>query len=289
MMRRTLVMLMVMAAASVQPPGARAAGPTLSIAADNSTRSVDRDQLLARPDAIEIQIVHDIAYGTGMTYHAVPLAALLDMPPSADKVLEVEAEDGFVAELPLELVENRDLHQAVAYVAIETTGKPWPPVPGKAQSAAPYYIVWAGDRAASVPPLDWPYQVVRMSVQDAPAKRWPALAVDPKLDALDPARSGQSLFIEKCFTCHRLNGAGPAAVGPDLNLPMNPTEYFTDAGLRALIRDSRAVRAWPQQQMPSFAEDQLSDQEIALIVDYLRHMARRKIRTESGGTNGEPP
>ena len=24
------------------------------------------------------------------------------------------------------------------------------------------------------------------------------------------------------------------AAGPDLNLPMNPTEYFTDAGLRAL-------------------------------------------------------
>jgi hypothetical protein len=52
---------------------------------------------------------------------------------------------------------------------------------------------------------------------------------------------------------------GSAAAGPDLNLPMNPTEYFTDAGLRALIPDPHSVRVWPEQRMPSFAEEDLSD------------------------------
>jgi mono/diheme cytochrome c family protein len=74
--------------------------------------------------------------------------------------------------------------------------------------------------------------------------------------------------------------------GPDLNLPMNPTEYFTDAGLRALIRDPRSVRVWPEQRMPSFAEEDLSDEEIGLILAYLNHMADRKTRPTEGG-NGK--
>jgi mono/diheme cytochrome c family protein len=281
------ILLFGIAAAAMAPPAAHAAGATLAIVVDETTRSFDRDALLARPDAADISVPRDIAYGAGMTYRAVPLAALLNVPASADRVLEVEAEDGFVAQLPLELVNNRDPREAVAYVAIETADKPWLPVPTKERSAGPFYIVWLGDRAGSVPALEWPYQVLRLTVQDAPTKRWPALAVDAKLPALDPARAGQNLFATTCFTCHSLNRAGLAAVGPDLNLPMNPTEYLTDAGLRALIRDPRAVRAWPEQRMPGFTEEQLSDQEIGLIVDYLKHMAGRKIPSAEG--KGRPP
>lgn len=276
------ILLIGIAAAAMVPPDARAAGPTLTIVVEDTTRSFDRDALLARTDAADISVPRDIAYGADMSYRAVPLAGLLNVGASADRVLEVEAEDGFVAQLPLELVNNRDPRQAVAYVAIETAGKPWPPVPTKARSAGSFYIVWLGDRASSVPALEWPYQVLRLTVQDAPTKRWPALAVDAKLPALDPARAGQNLFARTCFTCHSLNHAGLAAVGPDLNVPMNPTEYLTDAGLRTLIRDPRAVRAWPEQQMPGFTEEQLSDQEIGLIVDYLRHMAGRKIPSAEG-------
>jgi hypothetical protein len=57
---------------------------------------------------------------------------------------------------------------------------------------------------------------------------------------------------------------------------MNPTEYFTDTGLRALIRDPRSVRVWPEQWMPNFAEVDLSDGELGLILAYLRHMVDRK-------------
>jgi mono/diheme cytochrome c family protein len=111
-----------------------------------------------------------------------------------------------------------------------------------------------------------------------------AVAVDPTLPALHPARDGQIAFVNKCFTCHTMNGAGPASVGPDLNLPMNPTEYFTDRGLRALIRDPRSVRVWPEQRMPNFAEVDLSDEELGLILAYLRHMVDRKRQAERGSS-----
>jgi cytochrome c1 len=79
---------------------------------------------------------------------------------------------------------------------------------------------------------------------------------------------------------------GRIGVGwPDLNLPMNPTEYFTDAGLRALIRDPRSVRGWPEQRMPGFAQDDLSDEELGLILAYLNHMADRKSRATEGGSS----
>jgi hypothetical protein len=80
-----------------------------------------------------------------------------------------------------------------------------------------------------------------------------------------------------------MNQAGSASAGPDLNLPMNPTEYLTDAGLRALIRDPRSVRVWPEQRMPGFAEEDLSDEELGLILAYLSHMAGRKSRATEGG------
>ena len=112
--------------------------------------------------------------------------------------------------------------------------------------------------------------------EPSPAARWPALAVDPALPPTDPVRAGQALFFVQCLTCHKLNGAGAANVGPDLNVPRNPTEYFTPQGLHDLIRNPRAVRTWPAQAMPGFPPDYLSDREIDLVIAYLRHMAGRK-------------
>ena len=249
------------------PTSVGATGPTLTVSTDGGVHIFDRDALLARTDVVEITTSRDVAYRIPRTYRAVALAKLLEgvaIPP--DAVVEAAAQDGFVAQLPRDLVYAKD--NVVAYMAIEAADAPWPPVPGKDQSAGPFYIVWLGDRASSVPTMMWPYQVVSLSVQDAPAKRWPSLAVDPMLPALHPARDGQTLFVNKCFTCHTMNQAGSAAAGPDLNLPMNPTEYFTDAGLRALIRDPRSVRAWPEQRMPSFAQEDLSDEELGLILAY---------------------
>ena len=122
----------------------------------------------------------------------------------------------------------------------------------------------------------WPFQIAKLVSQPSPAARWPALAVDPGLPPTDPIRAGQALFVVQCLTCHKLNGAGAADVGPDLNLPQNPTEYLTPQGLHDLIRNPKAVRTWPAQAMPPFPPDYLSDREIGLVIAYLKHMAGRK-------------
>src|SRR5262249_1331507 len=140
-------------------PGlARADGPTLGVTVGNDTRSFTRGELLARPDVRTIEVARDIAYRAPMSYRAVPLASLLagmTMPPAS--VLEAVTLDGFIAQLPPDLVLNTDAGKPVAWLAIEPADRPWPAMPGKDASAGPFYVVWTGAAVATIRSEQWPY------------------------------------------------------------------------------------------------------------------------------------
>jgi mono/diheme cytochrome c family protein len=251
--------------------------PVLRVAIGGSQRSFTRSQLLASPEAVEIDVARDVTYGRAMHYRAVPLDRLfsgLDLP--RDQVIEVVATDGFIAILPVDLVLHPAAGGARAYLAVEPAAPAWPALPGKSFSAGPFYVVWLKPEASGVRSEQWPYQAAAIRGGDSPAKRWPQLAVDASLSADSPIRAGQALFVTQCMTCHRLNGAGSADRGPDLNLPQNPTEYFQRDALRRYIRNPASLRRWAAMQMKGFDAGVLSDREIDLIVAYLGHMAGRK-------------
>jgi mono/diheme cytochrome c family protein len=279
MYKRVCLAVLLMLAIITEPGVAARPDAKIEVAIGGETRSFTQTALLARADAVKITIPHDVAYPTTMSYRAVPLADLIGgFTVAPESVLEAVASDGFAAQLPMDLVNNSDPATAVAYLAVEDPARPWPKLPGKQASAGPFYLVWLGKRAASIRSEQWPYKVAHLTAQTAPAKRWPGLAVDPALPATDPVRAGQSLFVTECLACHRLNHAGGADLGPDLNLPMNPSEYFQPGVLHRYIRDPASVRHWPAQRMPAFGPNQLSDREIDLIIAYLKHMARRKMQ-----------
>ena len=121
----------------------------------------------------------------------------------------------------------------------------------------------------------WPYQTVAITGVESPAHRWPQMKVSDELPADAPARLGQTVFTTQCMPCHRMKGAGVGELGPDLGQPMNPTQYMTRDGLRALIRDPKSVRTWPQQIMPAFDEKKLSDTDLDAVIAYLAAMAPR--------------
>ena len=120
----------------------------------------------------------------------------------------------------------------------------------------------------------WPYQLASVTSVQSPARRWPQMAVDASLPADAPARRGQAVFTTQCLSCHRMKGAGAADVGPDLGQPMNPTQYLTPDGLRGLIRNPKAVRTWPQQEMPGFDEATLPEADLDALIAYLAVMAK---------------
>jgi len=111
--------------------------PTITVTVGDQTRIFTRDQLLARPDAATIQVPRNITYRVPMTYRAVPVASLLEgmaLPPNS--VIEAIELDGFIAQLPLDLVLNTDESKAVAWLAIELADQPWPHVRRKARALA---------------------------------------------------------------------------------------------------------------------------------------------------------
>lgn len=273
-MHRLLLALLLLPLA-LGGPEAAAAEPLLQLEIGGREAALTGEALLARPEAAEILVPDDVAYGREMRYRALPLEALLQdfvLPPG--EVLEMVATDGFAALFPVDLLAPGE-GGAEPWLAVETAEAPWPPLPGKEASAGPFYLVWLRPEASGVRSEQWPYAVANIRSVPSPASRWPEIAVDPALPATDPIRAGQELFVVQCMACHTLNGAGSASMGPDLNRPANPTDYFTPEALRLLIRDPSALRSWPAMQMPAFDETMLSERELDQILAYLAHMAGR--------------
>jgi mono/diheme cytochrome c family protein len=118
----------------------------------------------------------------------------------------------------------------------------------------------------------------KLTVMQSPELRWPQLKVNAPLPAGAPARRGEEVFVAQCIPCHRLNGGGASEIGPDLRQPMAATDYMTEAGLRALVRDPKSVRTWPQQQMPAFPPTILPDTDLNALIAYLKQIASQRSR-----------
>ena len=129
-------------------------------------------------------------------------------------------------------------------------------------------------QAGQIGPEQWPFQMVSLRQVQSLAQRFPALL--PASSASAEVQAGFAQFQKHCLACHRLNGAGDSAFGPDLNIPHNPTEYFNADYLPRYIRDPQSLRRWPQARMPGFSPQALADAELQQLLAYLRHMATRK-------------
>jgi mono/diheme cytochrome c family protein len=231
------------------------------------------EALLNRHDVRTIDVPGDVAFHRTMHYRAVPLTALLEGIDTSDH-LQFVADDGFAAEIPAALLLNKQGSEA--WLAIEDPAQPWPALDKDHGHAGPFYIVWTQPQAAHVNPEQWPYQLATIRKLGGVAARFPAILPDPSLPANNQVQRGFVVFQHTCFACHTLNGEGDARLGPDLNLPHNPTEYLRADLLRAFIRNPQSLRQWPQAKMQGFDAKALSDADLDAVLAYLRHMAKRK-------------
>ncbi len=247
---------------------------TLTLSFGKDARSYTAQELLGRADVATVTIPDDVSYGREMTYRAVPLLGLLGEDADAEfDTMSARATDGFVSQIPLQLVRDGGDGGSMAWIAIEDPEKPWPKLPGKDVSAGPFYLVWTDPQRSGVTTEQWPFALASLTGVESPARRWPQMAVAADIAADAPARRGQDVFIKQCLPCHRMNGAGEGTIGPDLGQPMNPTQYMTETGLRALIRDPKSVRTWPEQQMQGFDATMLPEADLDDLIAYLTYMA----------------
>jgi mono/diheme cytochrome c family protein len=253
---------------------ADAVQPVLTISAGGRSREFTTAALLSRTDTVSLVVQDDVSYKRSMTYRAVPLLALLDgVRDDRSDTLEARAKDGFVAQIPLTLIVHAANGGAVAWLAVEDPAQPWPPLPHHAESAGPFYLVWDHPQRSGVSTEQWPYALASLTLVESPVHRWPQLELPTDRLADSAARSGQKVYFSLCLPCHRLNGGGAGEVGPDLGRPMNVTQYLTEAGLRAIIRNPGAVRTWPDQHMAGFDARALPEADLGELLIYLRAMA----------------
>jgi mono/diheme cytochrome c family protein len=170
--------------------------------------------------------------------------------------------------------------QSVAYLAIEDPKSKWPdlPVKGASGSAGPFYLVWLKPEVSGILQEEWPYQIAAFEVKGKLKELYPKIF--PKRSENAGIARGLKLFQQTCFACHTLNQEGPSQVGPDLNLPLNPTEYLKELVLPRYIRNPKSIRVWEASKMPGFGPEVLSDEDITNIVAYLKQMALEKTRGE---------
>jgi mono/diheme cytochrome c family protein len=256
---------------------AEPAPPSLTITAGGVANRFTVAELLSRSDLASVQIPPHVDYSVSLTVKAVPLLDLLaSFPLEGFDRLEASATDGFVAQIPLALIEAGNNGGSVAWIAVENPDHPWPKLPGKDASAGPFYFVWQYPERSRVSNEQWPYRLEKLTAVQSPELRWPQLKAGAALAADAPARRGQEVFVTQCLPCHRLNAGGASEIGPDLGQPMASTNYLTEAGLRALVRDPKSVRTWPQQQMPAFSLTVLPDADLNALIAYLKQIASQR-------------
>jgi mono/diheme cytochrome c family protein len=135
------------------------------------------------------------------------------------------------------------------------------------KTPAPFYLVWEPSAAPTGAKLPWPYGVVAIEV-------WLA---DPA-DRAKPSRTsdgigkGYDVFVQKCISCHRVNGAG-GTIGAELNTPANVTEYWNPVALKRFILNPGSIRA--PSKMPQLTS--LTEDEVDAVIEYLASMKDQKL------------
>lgn len=208
-------------------------------------------------------------------YGAYPLGAvlsLLSIKAGPDTAIGFRCRDGYRAVVVLAEVDVTH-----AFLASEEASAPydkWSAIPHGKDSVAPgpYMLIWSGQRR-STQEAPWPYAVTALeigSIQDFFGHTFPpSLASKASSDV----RKGFTIFRTSCMSCHSLNLSG-GAIGPELNVPKNITEYWNRADLIGFIKNPQSYR-WRSKMMIEGLK--LSDQDIENVVSYLEAMRGHKV------------
>ncbi|HTM64511.1 MAG TPA: cytochrome c [Gammaproteobacteria bacterium] len=260
---------------------ANAAEPSLFIKTPGKEIVFTRSQLLARPDVTVMTTTADPTMnGKSITYTVVPAAAIfkgISIPD--DAAIHFQALDNFSAPIEKATLMNSAGDGATAYIAIEKPDEKWPVIQmGHEQySAAPFYLVWKDTTKSRISTELWVMQLAGFSIDRPFSELYPNVVPKKNISNADAVMRGFKIFKVNCFSCHTINREGSGKIGPDLNVPYNPTEYMHEKYLRIFIRSPKSLRHWDKERMVGFPSAVIRDDELNDLISYLKYMSGRKV------------
>ncbi len=257
---------------------ALAGEPTLTFQDRAETvRQLTRDEMAKLLPGTELT-VENPSTGQPASYRGAGLTELLNRVygerwKSAGLVKFVTV-DGYQ---PVVTVEAIQRHQGLMAYADAGTDRLRPLGDGHGGTVdpGPFYLVWENRKdtgALTDPWLQWPWQLARVELTSL-EREYPQTA--PPAGASPEVLRGFNGFLSHCAKCHRVNGEG-GQVGPELNYPVNVTEYWQAEWLPKFITQPSAIRH--NSKMPPYPATAGDAQaEIRYILAYLRAMKERKL------------
>jgi len=146
---------------------------------------------------------------------------------------------------------------------------------GETVNPGPFYLVWENisEKGSREDPwLSWPWQITSIELTSF-AREFPRSA--PPLNSGNSANEGFLAFRQHCIKCHPINGDG-GNVGPELNYPVNVTEYWKEEWLARFIADPQSIRT-NSRMIPFYRDVKNHDAVILSIIAYLKVMKDKKI------------
>lgn len=244
----------------------------LVITTDSGKISYSSEDLLNHPERVTLKNIQLSVYkGKVFDVQAIPLCSLLQTVTNPNgKLLKISTFDNYISYIALERIYPcQTIRSAIAYIAIEDPNKPWPVISKLNHSAGEFYLIWQGQ---AVQQTDWVFgtTAINLTTKNPFSSFLPLIKT--KLEA-----KGLEQFSRKCGNCHSINLVGNLEKGPDLNVPMNPLEYFSEQQLRRYIRNPQSMRIMKNDLMFPFTKAILSDQELNAIIAFLQIMRTHKI------------
>lgn len=245
--------------------------PTLTI-----ETNIQRSKLLATQNIAQISMSNNRAYpGIKMNYTSIRLCDLLkpyQIEPT--DMLEFISADKFSVLIPARKVMTCNKNSAIGYLAVEPTKK-WPLLKnGTNTTAGPFDVIWINPEKSYISNEYWAWSVIKITVHKK---------LDPNIFMSRPdtkdvhIQRGFDVYISHCAGCHSINNVGKGVIGPDLNIPKNPVEYYpNDVTLKKFIRDPQSVRKIENDRMSGSGEDFLNNADLDDLISYFHYMVKHK-------------
>ncbi|CAM2968517.1 putative signal peptide protein [Legionella steigerwaltii] len=248
----------------------------LRIITPNQTFTLTRSELLSHPFLTQVTINNDRAYPNKIMHHKViPLCKLLaPFHIKQQDIIEFIAKDNFHVYVPSIKVMNCGKNASIAMLAIEPKSK-WPIIDNHTgHTAGPYEVIWLHPERSYISNEYWAWSVIAIKI--SPTLDYQHVLAPPKTTS-PSIINGYKIYISHCEGCHMMNRIGKSDIGPDLNCPKNPLDYYPNiVQLKQFIRDPKSVRSFPQARMSGSDKQFLSDNDLDDLIKFFAYMNTKK-------------